>query len=125
MDIPNPDSQAYTKTSEALARDLKREREQNVIMAKIVALYVCPACGSYYGSSNMGILESQENTSSIGPIEDRGRGFRDECPDCKSKGKTVKRIKRYARLIPIEEVNTAFKAARRKLLEDSNQSKKA
>jgi hypothetical protein len=52
-------------------------------------LYICPTpgCGNYYGSSSMPDLSRERKYS----ITHRPSGTRDECPDCKAEGRTVRR----------------------------------
>lgn len=79
-----------------------RRNRRNVIETLVV--YVCPnpQCSNYYGSSSMGRLEKQWNRALKGEKTHK----RSQCPNCKSE-----RIRRYARLIPTEEVSDALKAA--------------
>lgn len=61
-------------------------------------LYICPTpgCGNYFGSSSMPNLATSQNHahapwSASNAGEYRAVGTRDECPDCKAQGRTVRR----------------------------------
>lgn len=76
---------------------------------KVIIVYVCPKCDSYYASSSVVHLEDQEvrapsHASDAGTV----RHMRDKCPTPNCGGK---RQRRYARLIPISEVTDAHRAA--------------
>jgi predicted RNA-binding Zn-ribbon protein involved in translation (DUF1610 family) len=66
---------------------------------EVICIYICPKCGNYYGASGMGKLEDQANRDLKNDITH----YRDRCPDC---GET--RTRRFARLIPEDEVSRAF-----------------
>lgn len=51
-------------------------------------IYIGPECGAYYGSSSMPNLATSENRH---PTTNEVIGTRDECPDCKARGKVVRR----------------------------------
>lgn len=69
----------------------------------IIAVYYCqtPGCGNYYGSSTMVNLEIEAVEAPV-TSKDAGqiRFMRSRCPDCHQN-----RVRRYARLISLEEVN--------------------
>lgn len=57
-------------------------------------LYICPApgCGNYYGSSSMPDLATAQNRAHNPRSGEYAiTGTRDECPDCKARGRTVRR----------------------------------
>lgn len=77
----------------------------------IIVVYVCEnfqKCGGYYGSSSMPPLEKE---AVIAPVtaKDAGqiRHMRSQCPICGGN-----RIRRYARLVPQEEVSEAERKIR-------------
>jgi hypothetical protein len=77
---------------------------------RFLVVYVCPNpdCGSYYGSSSMPPLETQENRSPIGGSH--VTGTRDQCPTCRTP-----REKRYAQLVPKTDQAKAEKVVKEAL----------
>jgi hypothetical protein len=64
-----------------------------------VAVWVCPTpgCGNWYGSSSAGDLARAENRApNGGPVT----STRDECPDCKVRGKRVRRVRHMVAIQP-------------------------
>lgn len=73
------------------------------VTSEIVVVYVCPNCGSYYGTSRMGRLEEIFNTD----LKNKNTHLRSRCPECGEN-----RTRRYARLISPNEVAEALTAAK-------------
>ncbi len=74
--------------------------------SEYIVVYVC-SCGNYYGSSSMGSLENAPNIAPVGtPDAGKIRSFRSTCPSCGGQ-----RVKRYAHLVPEEEVAEAKRTA--------------
>jgi hypothetical protein len=70
---------------------------------EVIEVYVCPACGNYYGASGMGNLAEMANIAPVGHKQAGGIvSYRDQCPHCDAP--KVRRQRRYARLVPDEEV---------------------
>jgi hypothetical protein len=71
----------------------------------MVLIYVCPTegCNNYYGASSMPDLSKEKvfPSTANGGMHVPARFTRDECPDCRQNGKSVKRL-RKAVIIPEE-----------------------
>lgn len=74
----------------------------------VVVIWVCPNCGNYVGSTMMsGVNLNDQMAHDIFGKETHPRS---QCPNCKST-----RIKRFARLIPQDEVDEALKRVQREV----------
>ena len=69
----------------------------------IIAIYICPKCGNYYGTSSMGKLEEIPNTN----LKNEITSYRNQCPNCKTP-----RVRMYARLINQDEAEDALRRVR-------------
>ncbi len=106
--IPGPNDATYLAVAEQLRRRaVAREKARRT--EPVIEVYVCPTegCGNYYGSSSMGRLEDAVNLGAIGSdYAGQATSRRDRCPTC-----GAARVRRYARLVPADEVAAARRLA--------------
>lgn len=99
-EFPAPNTEEYWDHSNRLLQGDSRSQENGSL--KVLRVYVCPNCDSYFGSSGMPKLEKVPNLDLKGQVT----FHRNRCPVC-----GTPRVERFARLIDEDEVKVARRTA--------------